>query len=225
MALEFQDEFETGSLGTWTSTSGPPTITADSAYIGQFGLKSDHSSGSQWAVRRFAAPPSGGAFRFYFKLTTAGTVRTSLFRVEDTPQAEEMGFVLNASDQVVGYIFDGTSTADTTARSITLGTWYRLEAKMDWSAAAWKLTWGMAVGEGPLTVYDTDFTGGLTNGASTLDYCRLGGVTGGDTRVVRYDSYAMANTAAEYAIGSPEGIAALSRISATAYPRPVLRSV
>lgn len=210
MAVVFTSGFETGNLTEWTGSSGPPTVVTSPVSAGTYAMKSDISSAAQYAYHDYATEPSVAVFRLFFNITGTGSVSavSSLCEVATAGDTDGCTFQMvtdgSGNPSVRAQLWDGVGTFNSTATAtLSTSTWYRLDAKIDMTAAAWKVTFGIATGSGSLTTVVTDFTGG-TEGAGTANRFALGQFQLDAGRVIVYDDVALANTAGEYPLG-PSG--------------------
>ncbi len=207
MAVDYTNTFESGGLGTWTTVSAaPPTVVSSPTLVGGFAMRSDISSASQYVIRNYAVEPGVPAIRFYLYIDSVGSSSfdSILAQSYNSAQTDDISIVLSVNGSgnpsLYARLYDGGSTFNSASTpTLSLDTLYRVECKVDMSVAAWKVTWGYAVGHGALTTINTDFTGG-TEGATTADAWFIGQATVDAGRILLYDDIVIAE-GTDYPIG------------------------
>lgn len=199
--------FESADLATefeaW-STGEEPTFVTSPVYDGTYAYASvaPGQPDGHWA--RFDRLPINTRVvvgRFYFRINNwPGGEENAIFTITDGPQVDTLAFMVAdvAGQKQIQPTFNGF---DLTAQNISLNTWYRIEFKLDTSATNWKLTWGIATGEGPLSTVDTDATGGNTKPAEDLYWIQLGVNTWSASVAFYADAIKLTNVAGDYPLG------------------------
>ena len=212
MAIVFESGFETGNTSEWSSTSATaPGVISSDKWVGTYSCECDENVTQEWVRHIYATEPAIGVARVYFKVTALeASANKGLFTCFNAPQSQDVTFLLNENGGTFGMtarIYDGVTTYSTTqVTGFALNTWYRVEAKTDFSGSACKVTWGTATGNGALTTHNTDFTGG-SPGATTIDAWQFG-LNGAGNNVVRIDAASIGNVAGDYPIGPTASSAA-----------------
>ncbi len=208
MAVVFSSGFESGGTADWSITTGSPTVITSDKVRGSYGLETSIATQAQHVTHVYATEPSVAVIRLYVKYTAVGSpsFSTTFASTYNQAQTRDVTFLMRTdasnNPRLLARIYDGVANYEGTLQAISVNAWYRFEAKVDMSAAAWAVTWGYAQDDNPLTTVDNGFTGGNNAGATTAD-AWLVGQTGSDTRTARYDEVSISGTAADYPIGVP----------------------
>lgn len=208
MAIVFNSGFETGALADWSSLSpSPPTVISTDKWSGTYAMQSDITTAAQYAIHTYAVEPAVAVVRFMFQIDAVGSssFNSVLCQTYNQVQSGYATFYVrtdgSGNPSVFSSIFQASALdSPTSTATLSVGTWYRFEAKVDMSGSAWAITWGIATGNGSLSTVETAYTGGNTLGASTADVWSLGQQQQ-DNRILLYDDVSVGGASGDYPIG------------------------
>lgn len=209
MTVVFSDDFESGDLTAWTTTSAtPPTVGTAYDFSGTYGCFTNNGSVGMYCQKNAGSTHTQNVVRFMLYLDSQGNqTNFGVVTIANNAQSKYIGIESTTTSGVTtlhGYINDGASPVRGTASgTIPLDTWIRVEFWADLSATAAALTWGWATGDTtPLTTVASAWTGGNSWGTgSGGQYLTLGSSTVVSTTQRWWDDVVWDNDSATYPIG------------------------
>jgi len=119
----FADDFETGTLGAWTTVAGL-TLTTDAAYAGTYAARALSTSGTAaYAVANFSSTASELYVRVRFFVASQGANTVYLVKLR-TASGASIGGLYVSSTGKLGFRNDVSGQSVTTTTQVTLGTWH-----------------------------------------------------------------------------------------------------
>lgn len=174
--------------GLFNTISGSPSIQNSIKKSGNYALRINSSSSIDRAVKTISGSIVVG--RVYFYVASYPTTNSIILAITSIPGWFQ--FSINSSDHKL-YIDVNGSSPVASANALSLGTWYRLDFKLDASASTWYGYWQI---DG---TSQTNYS--VSMGASTtLDGLQLG-CQNSSTMDVYYDDVIISVTSGDYPIG------------------------